>query len=132
MSVLNHVIKLRTPVTIKHNPDVTVPLDVQLLILKKAKKRAIDNTQTLGICDVISYVAREVLMNKLLSARQVISVFNFENARRFGKAKPGSAYWWDITCKIGSNNRRNMKPRLMFLDWCIRQTKKDMEKKENY
>lgn len=154
MSVLNHVIKLRTPVTVKHNENVTVPLDIQLQILQEAKicliqgsvrvcelsgrsaKYASDDTSIkngeVGLCYCIIDAALKFKgkfgITAWHNARHIISVFNLENAIKFGKAKVGHSYWWEETLPYKNKPRRNVKPRLMFLDWCIRQTKKDMEK----
>ena len=157
MNVLKHVIQLRTPATIKHNPNVTVPLDIQLLILQEAKVYLIQNnlkalgrktvfavgtgiTQQgssdingeIGLCHCISAVASKYRdkfkLQEWHHARRMITVFNIENAIRFGKARVGYSYWWEETLPYKNKPRRNVKPRLMFLEWCIRQTKNDMEK----
>ena len=150
MNVLNHIIKLRTPATVKHNPNVTVPLDIQLLILQEAKicliqgdiqvselsGRAAKNTSIkdgeVGLCYCILIAALKFKgqfgITVWSNARNIISVFNIENAIRFGKARTGNSYWWEEKLPYKNKPRRNVKPRLMFLEWCIRQTKNDMEK----
>ena len=89
-----------------------LPLDMQLKVLKNAKKIMEEAPYTYYLCGCISRSLSYHGFHTL--GRDSIPVFCRKNAVLYGNAQNGYLYWWPITL-AGKEYRIN------FLDWCIGQ-----------
>lgn len=101
-------------------------IDLQIETLIQAKRLYKRVTEFRGICDAIE-CARIIIANK-----HDLHYHNIPNnlckrtfARRYSNAK-GYTWWWKQYTGRQSKNKngdvidfRNIKPRLVFLEWCI-------------
>lgn len=90
-----------------------LPLDVQLKVLKKARKTIEIAPHTYYLCGAISS-ALFALEPKRNYHNGAIPVFCRKNAVLYGNAQGKSLYWWPLTL-AGKEDR------IKFLDWCISQ-----------
>lgn len=101
-------------------------IDLQIEMLKQAKRLYKRVTEFRGICDAIE-CARIIIANK-----HILQYPNIPNvlckrafARKYGNAKAYTWWWKRYTGRQSKNKNgdvidfRNIKPRLAFLDWCI-------------
>ena len=92
----------------------SLPLDIQLKVLKKARKTIEIAPHTYYLCGAISS-ALFALEPKRNYHNGDIPVFCRKNAILYGNARNNSSlYWWPLTI-TGKEDR------IKFLDWCIRQ-----------
>ena len=137
------------------NSDVLLSLEEQLQILKKTKRVLINNRvpiilrrgfcfihgeHVVGVCGAIKIAA--VLLNSInhyeygtCSSKQLITFHNIENAINFCNARDNrclrDCYWWDTCPSFGKKFIRNIKPRLLYIDWLINQTEYAIIKRNN-
>ena len=90
-----------------------LPLDVQLKVLKKARKTVEGAPHTYCLCEAI-YGALFTLEPNYSYHNGDIPVFCRKNAVLYGNAQGKSLYWWPLTL-AGKEDR------IKFLDWCISQ-----------
>lgn len=137
------------------NSDVLLTLEEQLQILKKTKIVLINNrvpmelmrcfcfsygNNVIGICNAIKIAA--ILLKHiyvcnygLTDSKELITFHNIENALNFCNARDkryiGDAYWWDAKTTFGKKFTRNIKPRLLYVDWLIDQTEYAISKQNS-
>ena len=137
------------------NDGIVLSLEEQLQILKKTKRVLINNRIptilrrgfcfihgecVIGVCGAIKIAA--VLLNYIkhyeygsFSSKELIAFHNIENALNFCNARDnrclGDAYWWDACASFGKKFTRNIKPRLLYIDWLINQTEYAIIKRNN-
>lgn len=90
-----------------------LPLDIQLKVLKKARKTIEIAPHTYYLCGAISS-ALFALEPKRNYHNGDIPVFCRKNAILYGNAQDNRLYWWPLTL-AGKEDR------IKFLDWCISQ-----------
>ena len=93
----------------------SLPLDLQLKVLKRAKIKMEAAPHTYYLCGCI----RDSLdfywpKTYCLLYQDSIPVFCRKNAVLYGNAREGYLYWWPLTLA-------GKEERLKFLDWCISQ-----------
>lgn len=132
-------------------PPYSIPIDLQIEILLRVKDEVISGRQNSGLCSAITteYSKNqryEYSCNRDI-ARNIICIFNMENAINFANGRD-ELYWWPIYRKLtlsekihnyGFNLKKylevsityNIEPRIKFLDWCIK-TLEDIEKENKF
>ena len=97
-----------------HKRKQSLPLDVQLKVLKMAKNRMMEVApHTYYLCGCISRALYDCNLDNIY--QNPIPVFCRKNAILYGNARNNSSlYWWPLTFD-GKENR------IKFLDWCISQ-----------
>ena len=97
-----------------HKRKQSLPLDVQLKVLKMAKNRMMEVApHTYYLCGCISRALYECNLDNIY--QNPIPVFCRKNAILYGNARNNSSlYWWPLTL-AGKEDR------IKFLDWCISQ-----------
>ena len=90
-----------------------LPLDIQLKVLKKAKKTMERAPYTYYLCGAISSALFDLAPNGNYH-NDDIPVFCRKNAKLYGNARNSGVCWWPLTFD-------GKKDRIKFLDWCISQ-----------
>ena len=90
----------------------SLPLDVQLKVLKIAKRKMEVAPHTYYLCGCISRALYDCDLYNIFQDQ--IPVFCRKNAILYGNARGNSLYWWPLTFD-GKENR------IKFLNWCISQ-----------
>ena len=90
----------------------SLPLDLQLKVLKRAKNIMEDAPHTYYLYGCISRALYDCNLDNIY--QNPIPVFCGKNAILYGNARGNSLYWWPLTFD-GKDNR------IKFLDWCISQ-----------
>ena len=123
-------------------PPYNIPIDLQIAILLRVKNEILlaNSDYQRGLCNLIKDLAPYKYKTDI--ARDIICIFNMENAINFANGRD-ALYWWPIHRKLtlsekihkyGFNLKKylevsttyNIEPRIKFLDWCI-ETLEDME-----
>ena len=91
----------------------SLPLNIQLKVLKMAKSRMIEAPHTYFLCACISRALYDCNIDNIY--QNPIPVFCRKNAILYGNARNNSSlYWWPLTFD-------GKEDRIKFLDWCIDQ-----------
>ena len=90
----------------------SLPLDIQLKVLKMAKRKMEVAPHTYYLCGCISRALYDCELYNIFQDQ--IPVFCRKNAILYGNSHGSRLYWWPLTL-AGKEDR------LKFLDWCIRQ-----------
>ena len=90
----------------------SVPLHIQLEVLKRAKNTMERAPHTYYLCGSISCSLQHYGFDDI--SRNPMPVFCRKNAILYGNARDNSLYWWPLTL-TGKEDR------IKFLDWCIDQ-----------
>ena len=90
----------------------SLPLDLQLKVLKMAKTKMERAPHTYYLCGCISRALDDCDLYKI--PKDQIPVFCRKNAIIYGNAQGNRLYWWPLTL-AGKEDR------IKFLDWCISQ-----------
>jgi len=91
----------------------SLPLNLQLKVLKMAKSRMMEAPHTYFLCACISSALYDCGLYNAIQNQ--IPVFCRKNAILYGNARNNSSsYWWPLTFD-------GKEDRLKFLDWCIDQ-----------
>ena len=91
----------------------SLPLDLQLKVLKRAKMKMERAPHTYYLCGCISSALYDYDIDNICENQ--IPVFCRKNAILYGNARNNSSsYWWPLTL-TGKEDR------IKFLDWCIDQ-----------
>ena len=90
----------------------SLPLDIQLKVLKMAKRKMEVAPHTYYLCGCISRALYDCDLYNIFQDQ--IPVFCRKNAIIYGNAQGNRLYWWPLTL-TGKEDR------IKFLDWCIRQ-----------
>ena len=92
--------------------ELSLPLDAQLKVLKRAKEKMEAAPHTYYLCGCIACALYD--FDLYGNCEDPIPVFCRENAILYGNARDSYLYWWPLTI-AGKEDR------LKFLDWCISQ-----------
>ena len=92
----------------------SLPLNIQLKVLKIAKRKMEVVPHTYHLCGCISSALYDCDLDS--TCQNPIPVFCMKNAILYGNARKNKAglFWWPLTL-TGKEDR------IKFLDWCIRQ-----------
>ena len=91
----------------------SLPLDIQLKVLKMAKSRMIEAPHTYFLCGCIFRALYDCNIDNIY--QNPIPVFCRKNAILYGDARNNNGlYWWPLTLT-------GKKDRIIFLNWCISQ-----------
>ena len=90
----------------------SLPLDLQLKVLKIAKRKMEVAPHTYYLCGCISRALYDCDLYNIFQDQ--IPVFCRKNAIIYGSAQGNRLYWWPLTL-TGKEDR------IKFLDWCISQ-----------
>ena len=91
----------------------SLPLNIQLKVLKMAKSRMMEAPHTYFLCACISSALYDC--NLYNAIQNQIPVFCRKNAILYGNARNNSGlYWWPLTFD-------GKEDRIKFLNWCISQ-----------
>ena len=91
----------------------SLPLNIQLKVLKIAKRKMEVAPHTYYLCGCISRALYDCNLDNI--CQNPIPVFCRKNAILYGNARNNSSlYWWPLTL-TGKEDR------IKFLDWCISQ-----------
>ena len=94
------------------NKEQSLPLDEQLKVLKRAKRKMERAPHTYYLCGCISSALDDCNLDNI--CENPIPVFCRKNAVLYGNAQDNRLYWWPLTL-AGKEDR------IKFLDWCISQ-----------
>ena len=96
----------------RFNKELSLPLDAQLKVLKRAKEKMEAAPHTYYLCGCIACALYDFDLDG--NCEDPIPVFCRENAILYGNARDSYLYWWPLTL-AGKEDR------LKFLNWCISQ-----------